>query len=150
MFSNFLSSSLFCCMVTPEGYSSNAFIVVSLVLIASDNFLKWLKEQEKVQITKQPQTSCSRLVYSPSVCSLMMIMSMSVCLGKNILNEASVYDKTQCCSKRNTPGLKAWNASTVYNIGKQVHLCPEKKNWKKTCLNYNCFKYLRDTWLRVT
>ena len=29
--------------------------------------------------------------------------------------------------QKTTPGLKAWNASTVYNIGKQVHLCPEKK-----------------------
>lgn len=58
--------------------------------------------------------------------------------------------KPHAATKKTTPGLKAWNASTVYDIGKQVHLCPEKKKWKKTCSNYKPLKYLRDTWFSVT
>lgn len=48
--------------------------------------------------------------------------------------------KPHAATKKTTPGLKAWNASTVYNIGKQVHLCPEKKKMEKDLFKLQALK----------
>ena len=40
-----------------------------------------IKSKMLSMATSSIQTSCSKLVYSPSVCSLMIIISISVCLG---------------------------------------------------------------------